>query len=24
VYDHAAVGIARADDRIWVTVIFYG
>ena len=23
-YDHAAVGIARADDRIWVTVIFYG
>jgi uncharacterized protein YkwD len=24
VYEHAAVGIARADDRIWVTVIFYG
>jgi hypothetical protein len=24
VYDHAAVGIARADDRSWVTVIFYG
>ena len=24
VYDHAAVGITRADDRIWVTVIFYG
>ena len=24
VYDHAAVGIARADDRIWITVIFYG
>lgn len=24
VYDHAAVGIVRADDRIWVTVIFYG
>jgi uncharacterized protein YkwD len=23
-YDHAAVGIARADDRIWITVIFYG
>jgi uncharacterized protein YkwD len=23
-YEHAAVGIARADDRIWVTVIFYG
>ena len=23
-YQHAAVGIARADDRIWVTVIFYG
>ena len=24
VYDHAAVGIVRADDRIWITVIFYG
>ena len=24
VYEHAAVGIARADDRIWITVIFYG
>jgi len=24
VYDHAAVGIVRADGRIWVTVIFYG
>jgi uncharacterized protein YkwD len=24
VYDHAAVGIVRADERIWVTVIFYG
>jgi uncharacterized protein YkwD len=24
VYNHAAVGIARADDRIWITVIFYG
>ena len=23
-YDHAAVGIVRADGRIWVTVIFYG
>jgi uncharacterized protein YkwD len=23
-YQHAAVGIARADDRLWVTVIFYG
>jgi uncharacterized protein YkwD len=23
-YEHAAVGIARADDRIWVTVIFFG
>jgi uncharacterized protein YkwD len=23
-YDHAAVGVARADGRIWVTVIFYG
>ena len=23
-YDHLAVGIARADDRIWITVIFYG
>jgi uncharacterized protein YkwD len=23
-YDHAAVGIARADDQIWITVIFYG
>ena len=23
-YEHAAAGIARADDRIWVTVIFYG
>lgn len=24
VYDHAAVGIVRQDDRIWITVIFYG
>jgi uncharacterized protein YkwD len=24
VYNHAAVGIVRADDRIWITVIFYG
>ena len=24
VYDHAAVGIVRADDQIWITVIFYG
>ena len=24
VYDHAAVGIVRSDDRIWITVIFYG
>ena len=24
VYEHAAVGIVRADDRIWITVIFYG
>ncbi|HZD16694.1 MAG TPA: CAP domain-containing protein [Actinomycetota bacterium] len=24
IYDHAAFGIVRADDRIWVTVIFYG
>jgi uncharacterized protein YkwD len=24
VYDHAAVGIVRDDDRLWVTVIFYG
>jgi len=24
VYQHAAVGIARVDDRIWITVIFYG
>ena len=24
VYDHATVGIVRADDRIWITVIFYG
>jgi uncharacterized protein YkwD len=24
VYDHAAVGIVRVDDRIWITVIFYG
>lgn len=24
VYDQAAVGIVRADDRIWITVIFYG
>ena len=23
-YDHAAVGVVRADGRIWVTVIFYG
>jgi uncharacterized protein YkwD len=23
-YQHAAVGITRADDRLWVTVIFYG
>ena len=24
VYKHAAVGIVRQDDRIWITVIFYG
>ena len=24
VYGHAAVGIVRADDRIWITVILYG
>jgi uncharacterized protein YkwD len=24
VYDHAAVGIVRQDDRTWITVIFYG
>jgi uncharacterized protein YkwD len=25
VYDHAAVGVVRGDDdRLWVTVIFYG
>lgn len=24
VYDHAAVGIIRQDERIWITVIFYG
>ena len=24
VYEHAAVGIVRADDQIWITVIFYG
>ena len=24
VYDHAAVGIVRQDERIWITVIFYG
>jgi len=24
VYNHAAVGIVRQDDRIWITVIFYG
>jgi uncharacterized protein YkwD len=23
-YDHAAVGVVRDDDRLWVTVIFYG
>jgi uncharacterized protein YkwD len=23
-FDHAAIGVARADGRIWVTVIFYG
>ena len=23
-YDRAAVGVVRADGRIWVTVIFYG
>jgi uncharacterized protein YkwD len=23
-FGHAAVGVVRADDRIWVTVIFYG
>ena len=23
-YDHAAIGVVRADGRIWVTVIFYG
>lgn len=24
VYEHAAVGIVRSGDRIWITVIFYG
>ncbi len=25
IYDHAAVGVVRDDDdRLWVTVIFYG
>ena len=24
IYGHAAVGIVRQDDRIWITVIFYG
>jgi uncharacterized protein YkwD len=24
IYDHAAVGIVRQDDRTWITVIFYG
>ena len=24
IYDHAAVGIVRQDDAIWITVIFYG
>lgn len=23
-YEHAAIGIVRADGRLWVTVIFYG
>jgi len=23
-YDHMAVGIVRADDNLWITVIFYG
>lgn len=23
-YRHAAIGIVRDDDRIWITVIFYG
>lgn len=23
-YDHMAVGIVRQDERLWVTVIFYG
>ena len=23
-FDHAAVGVVRADGRVWVTVIFYG
>lgn len=23
-FDHAAIGVVRADGRIWVTVIFYG
>ena len=23
-YDNAAIGVVRADGRIWVTVIFYG
>lgn len=23
-FDHVAVGIVRRDDRLWVTVIFYG
>ena len=24
VYEHAAAGIVRPDDRIWITIIFYG
>ncbi len=24
IYDHAAVGVVRDDDRLWVTIIFYG
>jgi uncharacterized protein YkwD len=23
-FDHAAIGVARADGRVWVTVLFYG
>ncbi len=23
-YDHMAVGIVKADESLWITVIFYG